>query len=231
MDLENRHILRLLAYRLLNMKEAKLAIPVLQEVQRLSEEEPQSFRDLGLAYAAAGLYQQAIDQLNQVITRPWDGRFAEIELVTVGELNAIVAAQPKLDTRMIDPRLIRNLPLDIRAVLTWDADNSDMDLWVTDPNGEKCYYGHRDTYQGGHMSRDFTGGYGPEEFLLKKAKPGKYKVEANFFGNRQQVVSGATTLQLNLFTGFGTTRQKQEVITLRLKGRGETVFVGEFEVK
>lgn len=231
MDLENRHILRLLAYRLLQMKEAQLAIPVLQEVQRLAEEEPQSFRDLGLAYAAAGEPQKAIDQLNEVILRPWDGRFAEIELITIGELNAIVAANSKLDASRIDPRLLRNLPLDIRAVLTWDADNSDMDLWITDPNGEKCYYGHRDTYQGGHMSRDFTGGYGPEEFLLRKAKPGKYKIEANFYGNRQQIVAGATTLQLNLFTGFGTPKQKQETISLRLKGNRDTVFVGEFEVK
>ncbi|SFM98237.1 Vault protein inter-alpha-trypsin domain-containing protein [Formivibrio citricus] len=231
MDLENRHILRLLAYRLLQMKEAKLAIPVLQEVQRLSEEEPQSFRDLGLAYAAAGEPQKAIGQLNEVIVRPWDGRFAEIELIAVGELNAIAAKHPELDTSKIDPRLLRNLPLDLRVVLTWDADNSDMDLWVTDPNGEKCYYGHRNTYQGGHMSRDFTGGYGPEEFLLKKAKPGKYKIEANFYGNRQQIVAGATTLQLNLFTHFGTVRQKQESVSLRLKGSRETVFVGEFEVK
>lgn len=231
MDLENRHVLRLLAYRLLQIKEARLAVPVLQEVQRLSEEEPQSFRDLGLAYAAAGEPQKAIDQLNEVITRPWDGRFAEIELIAVGELNAIVANQGRLDTSRIDPRLLRNLPVDLRVVLSWDADNSDMDLWVTDPNGEKCYYGHRNTYQGGHMSRDFTGGYGPEEFLLKRAKPGKYKVEANFFGNRQQIVAGATTLQLNLFMHFGTDRQQQETISLRLKDSRETVFVGEFEVK
>jgi uncharacterized protein YfaP (DUF2135 family) len=53
------------------------------------------------------------------------------------------------------------MPLDLRVVLSWDADNSDMDLWVTDPNGERAYYGNRLTYQGGRMSQDFTGGYGP----------------------------------------------------------------------
>jgi hypothetical protein len=56
----------------------------------------------------------------------------------------------------------------------------------------------------GRMSRDFTGGYGPEEFSLTRAKPGKYRIEADFFGHRQQVVASATTLQVKLTTRFGT---------------------------
>jgi uncharacterized protein YfaP (DUF2135 family) len=80
------------------------------------------------------------------------------------------------------------------------------------------------------MSLDFTGGYGPEEFSLKHAKPGKYKVEAQFYGNRQQMVAGATTLQLKLATGFATAKQKEQSVTLRLRDRRETVLVGEFDV-
>ncbi len=232
MDLENRQVLRILGYRLLQAGAPELAIPVFAKVQQLAPEEPQSFRDLGLAYAAAKQFQSAVDQLNQVALRPWDDRFADIELIALAELNAIIANAPTaLDTSRFDARLLKNMPLDLRAVLTWDADNSDMDLWVTDPNGEKCYYGHRLTYQGGHMSRDFTGGYGPEEFSLRYAKPGKYKIEVNFFGSRQQAVAGATTLQVNLTTGFGTAQAKDQSMTLRLKERAETVFVGEFEVK
>ncbi len=81
------------------------------------------------------------------------------------------------------------------------------------------------------MSDDFTGGYGPEEFALRTAKPGTYRVEANFYDDRQQLVTGATTLQLWLSTGFGTTRQQDRRITLRLKGQSETILVGEFEVE
>ncbi len=81
------------------------------------------------------------------------------------------------------------------------------------------------------MSLDFTGGYGPEEYSLKRAKPGKYKVEAQYYGDRRQAVTGPTTLQVKLATRFGTADQSEQSITLRLKGRQETVFVGEFEVK
>ncbi|MEQ1516314.1 MAG: DUF2135 domain-containing protein [Usitatibacteraceae bacterium] len=232
MDLENRHILRILGYRMLQAGQPQIAIPVLKKVLVLSPEEPQSYRDLGLAYAAAKQSQKAIDMLNEVVVRPWHGRFPEIELITLAELNSIVATSPeKLDTSRIDPRLLKNLPLDLRVVLTWDADNTDIDLYVTDPDGEKAYFGHRLTYQGGRMSLDFTGGYGPEEFSLKRAKPGKYKVEARYFGDRRQNVTGATTLQAKLTTKFGSTDQQEQIVTLRLKARAETVFVGEFEVK
>jgi Ca-activated chloride channel homolog len=231
MDLENRAVLRILGYRLLQAGAPALAIPVFEKVRQLAEDEPQSFRDLGLAYAANKQYQQAVDQLYEVVLRPWDVRFPEIETIVLADLNQIVAtAGVPLDTSRIDPRFLKNMPLDLRVVMTWDADNSDMDLWVVDPNGEKCFYGHPLTYQGGRMSRDFTQGYGPEEFSLRKAKPGKYRIEANYYGNSQQLIAGDTTLQVKLTTAFGTSRQKEQMVTLRLKDRRDTVFVGEFEV-
>lgn len=232
LKLENRHVLRVLGYRLMQAKDYARAVQVFREVLRLADEEPQSHRDLGLALAASGQRQEGIERLYEVAARPWDSRFSEVELVALNELNAIVATAPqRLDTAFIDRRLLRNMPLDLRVVLAWDSDNSDMDLWVTDPNGERCYYGNKNTYQGGLLSDDFTGGYGPEEFVLKDAKPGKYKVEANFFGDRQQIVTGATTLSMMFSTGWGTKRQNDQMVTLRLSGKSETVFVGEFEVK
>lgn len=232
LKLENRHVLRVLGYRLMQAKDYARAVQVLREVLRLADEEPQSHRDLGLALAAAGQRQEGIVHLYDVAARPWDSRFSEVELVALNEMNAVIATSPQpLDTAFIDRRLLRNMPLDLRVVLAWDSDNSDMDLWVTDPNGERCYYGNRNTYQGGLLSDDFTGGYGPEEFVLRNAKPGKYKVEANFFGDRQQIVTGATTLNLMFSTGWATKHQQDQSVTLRLSGKSETVFVGEFEVK
>ncbi len=230
MELENRHILRILAYRLTQADELKLAIPLLERVRELAPDEPQSHRDLALALAQAGQPQRAVDLLWDVAARPWDGRFAEIDLIALTELNAIAARTPAVDLGRVDPRLRRNLPLDLRAVLAWDADNTDIDLWVTDPDGEKAFYGHRLTRQGGAMSRDFTGGYGPEEFSLRQAKPGRYEVRAQFFGHRQQLVSPYTTLMLWLATGYGTPGQKDERVVLRLSGRGEQVLVGTFDV-
>jgi hypothetical protein len=234
MDLENRHVLRVLGYRLLQAGAPKLAIPVFQQVLELSPEEPQSYRDLGLAYAADRQYQKAIDALHEVVVRTWNERFPEIELIAVTEMNATIAeaerAGTPLDVSRIDPRLRRNLPVDTRVVLTWDADSTDIDLWVIDPNGEKADYSNRLTYQGGRMSRDFTGGYGPEEFSLRHAKPGRHVVQVQFYGHNRSTVAGATTLQVRLFSGYGTEAQRDRMITLRLRERKDSLTVGEFEV-
>lgn len=230
MDLENRALLRILAYRLIQAGQAADALPLLERVRTLAPDEPQSWRDLGLAQQEAGRYQAALDNLWETVRRPWSGRFADIDLIALAELNALVAQHPELDAGRVDQRLRRNLPLDLRAVLSWDSDNTDIDLWVTDPNGEKVYFAHPQSYQGGRISRDFTGGYGPEEFSLKLAKPGRYEVRAQFYGHRQQIISPYTSLMLRLSTGFGTPAQKDERVILRLSGQGEAVLVGSFEV-
>ena len=164
--------------------------------------------------------------------RQWDGRFDGVALIALDELtNLLARGGPALDAGMVDPRLRKAMPLDLRVVLAWDVDNSDMDLWVTDPDGERAYYANRLTYQGGQMSQDFTGGYGPEQFSLRDAKPGIYKVEANYFGSRQQLVTGPATLMLRLSTHWGTPQQQDKAVTMRLHDATDTVLVGEFEVR
>ena len=232
LKLENRAVLRILGYRYLQAKRPDLAVPVLEEVVLLAPYEPQSYRDLGLAYAQSGQDQKAIETLYEVVSREWDPRFAEVELIALNELNGIVGrSRVALNTRFMDSKLLAKLPLDVRVALTWDADNTDIDLWITDPNGEKVFYSHPLSYQGGRISKDMTGGYGPEEFTLKTAKKGKYRVEVDYYGNTQQIVAGAVTVQAKLITGFGLKAQKEETLTLRLADKKENVLVGEFEVK
>ena len=232
LQLENRALLRVLGYRLMQAGEPALALPVFERVLVIAGEEPQSQRDLGLALDAVGQPQQAVDALYAVVSRPWDDRFGGIALIALAELNAIVARERgKLDVRAMDPRLLHNLPLALRAVLTWDADNTDMDLWVTQPDRERCYYSNTRTAAGGRISDDFTGGYGPEEYSIRRAPSGKYRIEVNYFGESQALVSGAVTVQVWLSTGFGTPAQRDERLTVRLTPEGDDMLVGEFEVR
>jgi hypothetical protein len=236
MDLENRQVLRVLGYRLLEAGKPGHAVVVFRKALELGEEEPQSYRDLGLAYAAAGDRQKAIDNLYDVVEKSFTRNFPGIEVIALTELNAIIAAMPvadagKLDTRRIDPRFLSDRPLDLRVVLTWDADNTDIDLHVIDPNEEETYYQHPLSYQGGRVSPDNREGWGPEEYALKIAKPGRYRVEVNFFGHRQQILSDATTIQLDFFTHYGTPKQRKQSVTMRLKEANDRIVVGEFEVK
>ena len=232
MRLENPQLLRILGHRLSQLGFNSLAVTVFKRVKEMRPEDPQSFRDLALVLNRTGAHQQAVGLLYKVATTSWDSRFPEIELIALNEMNSIIARHPgKVDTGNLDSRLVKRMPVDVRVILTWDADNCDMDLWVTDPNREKCYYSHRKTYQGGRMSRDFTRGYGPEEYMVRRAKDGKYLVQVNYYGNSQQIIAGATTVQMKLFLNFGRKNQSVKEITLRLKDKKEVVTVGGFRIR
>lgn len=231
LEVENYRMLRVLAHRLKQLGYTDYAINQFEVVLKLRPEEPQSYRDLGLTYSQNKEYQKAVDMLYKIIERSWDGRFPRIQLIAAEEMNEVIA-KAKLDRKAlnlkgIDERLIFNMPVDIRIVLNWDTDNSDMDLWVTDPYGEKCYYSNKLTRIGGLMSDDFTGGYGPEEFLIKEAVKGKYKIQANYYGSREQTLIGPTTIYLDIFTYYASGREKKETITLRLTQNKEVIDIGE----
>jgi tetratricopeptide (TPR) repeat protein len=232
LGLEDAALLRVLGHRLTQAGRPDLALPVFERVLKIRGEEPQSRRDLALVCARLGQYQRAVDLLWEVVERPWDARFDGIALVALGELNAIVATcgQP-LDLGKIDPRLRKNLPAGLRVVLTWDADNCDIDLWVDDPNGERAYYGNQLTYQGGLIPEDFTAGYGPEEFLLRAPKPGRYVVRIDYYGDGRQTALGPVTAQVRLITDFGTTREKEKTITVRLgQDDADKLEIGSIEI-
>ena len=147
------------------------------------------------------------------------------------ELNRIIALAKRAGIKKIpiDKRLIKLLDVDVRIILTWDADLTDIDLWVIEPSGEKAYYSHPRSTIGGNVSRDFTQGYGPEEYILRKAMRGMYKVQVNFYGSSAQTLSGAVTLQLDLYTNYGRRNEKKKSVTLRLKERKDTITVGVLE--
>ena len=229
LSLEDAQLLRVLAYKLSAYKAYPEAVSISRKVVAIREEEPQSYRDLGLALAQAGEYQQAIETLYKVVERPWDQRFRDVQLIAMNEINNIVNTQKGLRSSFIDKRLLKKEPVDIRVVLTWDTDNSDMDLWVTDPEEERCFYGHRQTYLGGIISQDVTGGYGPEEFMLKKAPKGNYKIEVNYYGNRSQKQLLPVSLRITFFTHYGTPQEKKQETTVRLSNQREVIEVGSFE--
>ena len=230
LELENAQLLRVLAHRLAQLDLLDLSSMIFEQVLKLRPEEPQSYRDFALVLARQKKYKRAVELMYQVVQKQWD-RFREIELIALMELNNIIekAKRGGIKEFDVDPRFIKLLDVDIRIILTWDTDLTDMDLWIIEPSKEKAFYGHRLTTIGGHVSRDFTDGYGPEEYLLKKTMPGKYKIQANYYGSSAPTLVGAVTLQVEIFTNYGRKNEKRKSITLRLTQKKEVITVGEIE--
>ncbi|MDH4128113.1 MAG: VIT domain-containing protein [Spirochaetota bacterium] len=251
LELENAALLRVLAHRLAQLNMLDLSIMLFKEVLKLRPEEPQSYRDLALVLARRADspkkhynnmlpgttlskrqkdYKQSIDLLYHVVMNQWD-RFSEIEVIALTELNRLIprALKTGIQGIPVDPRLVKLLDVDVRIVLTWDADLTDMDLWVTEPSGEKAYYSHPLSTIGGLVSRDFTQGYGPEEYLLKNAMRGEYKIEANYYSSSATQLIGAVTLQVDVYTNYGRPNEKRKSLTIRLENKRDSILVGKIK--
>lgn len=227
---EQHSTLRLVAYRLQQAGDDKLAKALLTKVLQLAPDEPQSYRDLALALTAEAECQQALNLLQHVVETPWHDRFAEIGLIALGEYHDRASRCQANKPAQWSGVMKTPLPVDMRVVLAWDLNDTDIDLHVIDPNGEEAFYGHRATYQGGRMSKDFTGGYGPEEFILRSPKAGEYQVLVRYYGSQLARLSRGVMLDLKLQTGFGSPAMQQQQVSMRLLEKTDKVLVGSFKV-
>jgi hypothetical protein len=76
------------------------------------------------------------------------------------------------------------------------------------------------------VSRDITDGYGPEEYLIRRAPAGPYLVKAHYYGSRQQTLVGPATVTATVFTDWGRATESRQVLTLRLDQPREMTEVG-----
>jgi Ca-activated chloride channel family protein len=226
---ESPALLRILAYKLETENELERARDVLEEVLRLRPEEPQSHRDLALVLDRLGEHRRAAELLWAVVLGEWDFRFPEIETIALLELNRLLA-RPGCEglAREIgmEPDLVKLLDQDLRVLLSWDADLVDVDLWVTEPTGEKCVYSHNRTAAGGRLSKDFTQGYGPEEYTIRRGPRGAYRIQAHYYGSSQQTLMGPATILATVFTNYGRPDEERRVMTVRVREVREELDVG-----
>ena len=237
LELENASLYRLLGYRFKEYGEYALEKFVCQKVVQWRPMEPQSYRDYALALADNGEKQAALDSLYSLLTKTYSesitGRSRGTDEVAVTEISHLIAKNPKLNTSKIDKRLIVDIPVDIRVVINWNMDNTDIDLHVKDPNGEECYYSRKETKIGGRISSDNTSGYGPEQFLLKKAVTGKYQVYVNYFSDRQFTAAGPSTIMAEIYTKYADKTERRKIAALQMSNAKKTgdgkVMVAEFD--
>jgi len=232
--------LTILADRLMRYGDHDRAIWVYERILALEPDRPQPRRNLALALitraeAATRIcavatsvppgcgprkadYDRALALLTEVVMTPWEGRYDGIELIALMEANRIVPVVRAMGGEVeLDPRLVRLLDTDLRIILEWNTDHTDMDLWVDEPSGERAIYSHPKTVIGGRLSNDMTQGYGPEEYLLRRAMDGEYTVSANVFANDRLNPNGSTTIRARIFRNWGRPDQAEQVLDLELR--------------
>ncbi len=231
-DLDNHEILRALAYKLEYFKQYKIALHINKEILKLRPEEPQSRRDLALAYENIGDYQKAFDLLSELvdgklIEKDLDERFYGIEhiaLIEAGHLLRKFGKKIKLTKNQ--RKLIFPVDVDLRIVADWNHNDTDLDLWVDNPKEQSISYKNRITDYGDRLSEDMTEGYGPEEYLIKRGLKGVYEIEIDYYADNVQKISGPTILKITIFKNYGKSSETKEVRILRLKDEEDIIEIG-----
>ncbi|RYF84283.1 MAG: DUF2135 domain-containing protein, partial [Chitinophagaceae bacterium] len=231
MRAEDHQLLRTIGYMLEEWKDYPNAIEIYKMVLKVKEEEPQSYRDLALAYAMNGSRREALDLLYKVLSKDWglyENRYQGLREIMMTELNTL-AKDDTLGANNLNKNLLQLLPVDLRIVVDWNKDETDIDLHVLEPGGEECSYNNRTTRSGGRISKDFTQGYGPEEYEIKKAAKGTYKVKVDYYGDRYQKQQVPSFIKLTVFKNYGRPNQTLFVKTIKLEGSERMIDLADIK--
>jgi uncharacterized protein YfaP (DUF2135 family) len=115
---------------------------------------------------------------------------------------------------------------DIRIILSWDTDDTDLDLHVITPDGGHCSYMERALKNGGSLDMDVTTGFGPEIFTMAAPLPGQYGVYVNYYGSGEG--SDMTVVKVEVILHESTLDEKRVTRIVPLSREGDLVSVASF---
>jgi uncharacterized protein YfaP (DUF2135 family) len=115
----------------------------------------------------------------------------------------------------------------LRVVLSWDSDGTDLDLHVIAPDGVHVWYGNRVGANGGALDVDVTTGYGPEIYANPVPPQGVYHVFVNFYGSGAGDQS-VTTAQVAIVTKENTLAEKLQLVRVPMRKPGELTLIKSF---
>ena len=235
LDLENHQLYKSLLYLLREWNENKMALHVAKKIAVWRAHEPQSYRDLALTLEDNHLYQEAFDTLLTALETNYYGEmggvYEGIEDIILMDINRMISQHKAIKTEKLDKKYSKSMPVAVRVILNWNQMNTDIDLHVIEPTGEECYYSHTSTEIGAKFSKDFTQGYGPEQYLLRNAVKGKYRIKTNYFGETKLTQNGPATVLVEIYIEGknGTIERSLKTIQLGKVKENEELAVIEIE--
>jgi TonB-dependent SusC/RagA subfamily outer membrane receptor len=224
LDLDNYEMLKALGYKYEQIKNYKAASFVYKKVLELRPEDSQSYRDLALVYAKLGKTQE-VDKLM--------ASFKDKSFYTGNKRRRFEGFHQVLNTELLgslNTNKNTTAGYDLRVVIDWNHNDTDIDLHIIDPNNEECYYSQPNTSMGGKMSSDMTQGFGPEQFVLANAKRGVYYVSLDYFADRYQKMDRPTYLKVTIFKNYGRPNQTQEVQVIHLDSRADEALLAKIRI-
>jgi tetratricopeptide (TPR) repeat protein len=228
--------LRLVGYRLLDLGQPAQAAQLFSQVQKQRRFEPHSYRDLARALEDSGNYALAAVNYEILLAGSWHNRFGgsikEVALEEYARMmqeairkKAVSAPVANHFGERLEKMTTTQPRSDLRVTISWNTDATDVDLWVLEPGGSKCFYSNPRTPSGGQLSPDQTQGYGPERYQIAHARTGVYTIIVHYFRPNPNLLAGETHVNVTVARQAGSAQETIERHTVILKQHNEQVEV------
>ena len=192
---------------------------LLRRVAEMRPYEPHTYRSLGETLAAAGRNDLALAYYEVSLAGDWGPRTQDFKLIAGVEYLHFLREIARGARTVSIPDFARGRVADVErtvgmersdllVMIAWNTDQTDVDLHVVEPSGEECYYGHRETADGGHLTQDVTQGYGPEMFVLPHARRGHYRIFTHYFASHQSRASARTRVTATVIRNWGSANEQ-----------------------
>ena len=184
----------------------------------------------GLAQRVKADYARSLELLNDVVV-DGEGVADNLSLIALMDANRLVESAKELGAAIPqDPRLRMPLQCDLRIVMTIISDNADVVLHVTEPSGETADRNHNTTMIGGLMSsRPAEGVDRTQEYLVRKAMQGKYRLVADVVAAREDRDRVGIVARLDVFTDFGRDNERHWTTIRHLDRKKGSASLGQIQ--
>lgn len=232
LPVRDNQTLSIVAARLQRYGDLDRAIALIEQLADREDERPQPLRTLAVLlmqraelHRAASRTAAALADLERAIALLADAvltvrreNYRGFEQTALMDANLAVQRFRLLGGRRhaLPDQLVRMLDADIRVVIEWNTPRTDMDLHVFEPGGFEVYFGQRLSPHGGALTADVTNGFGPEEYMIRAAPAGQYRIQTNSFAEDRTNPNGPTSIAARIIRNFGRPDQSETLVDIEM---------------
>jgi tetratricopeptide (TPR) repeat protein len=207
----------------------KKVVNIYNRILALRPDSSQSYRDLALAYEAAGDYELALTLLYQIVynTIP-NVDCSGIQELAYNELRHLLAFHKnKVSFEKLPNELLGlNFKKDIRIVFEWTQPDVDFDVQFVSPERKFFNWTHTRFESKSLLQEEVSQGYAIKEHIIDDAQTGPWIVNMEFLSTERP--KNPTYLKYTVFQDYGLPTQTKNTKIIAMKDLQNKVTIDRF---
>lgn len=207
----------------------KKVVNIYNRILALRPDSSQSYRDLALAYEAAGDYELALTLLYQIVynTIP-NVDCSGIQELAYNELRHLLAFHKnKVSFEKLPNELLSlNFKKDIRIVFEWTQPDVDFDVQFVSPERKFFNWTHTRFESKSLLQEEVSQGYAIKEHIIDDAQTGPWIVNMEFLSTERP--KNPTYLKYTVFQDYGLPTQTKNTKIIAMKDLQNKVTIDRF---